>query len=293
VGARTNHQSETIELNPATYIPGSTLSTDARRPFQPFGSIGQSTQDIDYSFESLQVTVQHQFSAGIQALANYTWAKSLDDMPYGQGVNNMKSNSDSPVPWTAPFRHNMDYGRSDFDRTHTFVLSYTWETPALAKSSGLSHYALGSWQLNGIITAETGQPLTILAGIDASKTGLNTDRAVVLSNNVYGGNSCANAAPCVNFLNSSAFAVPATGTYGNAGKGAFTGPMLFNWDAGVFKRIPLGTERYNLQFRAEFFNILNHANFNNPTTNFSSASFGAMLSAHDPRIGQLALKLLF
>ena len=103
VGARTNHDSETIELNPATYMPGSTLSTDARRPFQPFGSIGQSTQDINYSFESLQVTVQHQFSGGMQALTNYTWGKSLDDMPYGQGVNNMKSNSDSPVPWTAPF----------------------------------------------------------------------------------------------------------------------------------------------------------------------------------------------
>ena len=229
----------------------------------------------------------------MQVLANYTWSKSLDDMPYGQGVNNMKSNSDSPVPWNQPFRHNMDYGRSDFDRTHSFVLSYTWDSPALARWNKPLRLVLGSWQFNGIVTAQTGQPLTILAGVDASKTGLNTDRAVVTSSNVYGGNACGNAAPCVNFLSTSAFALPATGTYGNAGKGAFTGPILVNWDAGIFKRLPLGSDRYNLQFRAEFFNLLNHANFNNPTTNFSSASFGTILSAHDPRIGQLALKLLF
>jgi hypothetical protein len=293
VGARTNHQSETIELNPATYIAGSSLATDARRLFQPYGSIGQSTQDIDSTFHSLQTTLQHRFAYGFQFLVNYTWSKSLDDMPYGQGINNMKSNSDSPVRWTDPGRHNMDYGRSDFDRAHVFILSYTWDSPKLSNTNKLVRYALGSWQLTGIVTAQTGQPLTVLAGIDASKSGMNTDRAQFLSSNTYGGNACGFSAPCVNFLNKAAFTTPVTGSYGNVGKGSLTGPGFVNWDTGVFKRIPVGLERLNIQFRAEFFNVLNHANFNNPSTSYSSASFGTILTARDPRIGQLALKVLF
>jgi hypothetical protein len=84
------------------------------------------------------------------------------------------------------------------------------------------------------------------------------------------------------------------GTYGNTGKGAFNGPAFIGWDVGVLKNFALSPgERFRLQFHAEFFNVLNHTNLNNPTTAANSANFGNIQGAGDPRIGQLALKLLF
>ena len=71
------------------------------------------------------------------------------------------------------------------------------------------------------------------------------------------------------------------------------GPDFFNWDMGIFKEFPLRGERLRLQFRAEFFNLLNRANFNDPNNTFSSGGFGTITGAQDPRIGQLAMKLLF
>ena len=86
VGSQSRHLLESLELNPAVYTAGSKLSTDARRAFQPFGSISQAAQDINSGYNSLQSTAQKHLSRGFSILANYTWAKSIDDMPYGQGI---------------------------------------------------------------------------------------------------------------------------------------------------------------------------------------------------------------
>ena len=109
----------------------------------------------------------------------------------------------------------------------------------------------------------------------------------------------------MNWLVPSSFAAPALGTFGSLGKGALRGPGLFNTDAGIYKYFPI-KERVIIQFRAEFFNIFNRANFYSPSnlssTGFttgslgdalSGAGFGNILAARDPRIGQLALKLSF
>lgn len=133
--------------------------------------------------------------------------------------------------------------------------------------------------------------MTIYAGKDQSLTGGGKDRAQVVSHQVYASGPCPTA-PCTGFLNASAFALPATGAFGNAGKGEFTGPGIFSWDTGVFKYFPVG-ERFKLQFRGEFFNVLNHTNFQNPVSTVSSAGFGNILAANDPRILQLALKVFF
>jgi hypothetical protein len=137
----------------------------------------------------------------------------------------------------------------------------------------------------------TGDPLTVLSGKDESLTGLNEDRAVLLGA-AKGGAACGTTAPCVNFLNPSSFGLNAAGTYGNVGKGEFTGPNYIDWDMGLFKNFNL-TERFKLQFRAEFFNTFNRANFLDPGTTVSSAGFGSIKSANSPRIGQLAMKLNF
>ncbi|HXE13524.1 MAG TPA: carboxypeptidase regulatory-like domain-containing protein [Bryobacteraceae bacterium] len=293
VGSRASHILETIELSPAVYIPGSKLSTDQRRLFPQYGSIAQSAQDINSSYNSLQATLQKRFSRGFTILANYTWSKSIDDLPQGQGISTVVSGSSSPIPWNQPGRHQFDRGPSEFDHTHRLVTSFVWSLPTLANRSAFLHYVIGGWQLSGLLSAQSGGPLTILAGKDQSQTGLGSDRGVATGTGPYGEGGCGLSAPCVNYLVPSAFALPAVGTYGTLGRGVFRGPNLITYDGGLFKDIPLHGERYRIQFRAEFFNLFNRVNFNDPGTTISSAGFGSIKGAGDPRIGQLALKFLF
>ena len=186
----------------------------------------------------------------------------------------------------------IDTGPSDFDFNHTFVASYVWQLPALKQSSHLVQHVLGGWEITGITMVQTGPPITLLAGTDRSQTGIGSDHADYLGGNAYTSGPCANQAPCVTYLIPSAFAAPALGTYGNLAKGALRGPGLFNTDMGAFKNF-LFSERLKIQLRAEFFNAFNRANFNNPGTTVSAGSFANIQSARDPRIGQLALKIVF
>ena len=141
------------------------------------------------------------------------------------------------------------------------------------------------------MTAQSGFPFTVTAGKDQSQTGLGQDRGVIVGL-AKGAGACGTRAPCVDFLNRNSFALPTIGTFGNIGKNSLTGPNLIGWDMGIFKNFPF-RERYKIQFRAEFFNIFNRANFTNPTASLSSGNFGTITSANDPRIGQLALKVFF
>ena len=156
---------------------------------------------------------------------------------------------------------------------------------------------------SGIVTAQTGDPFTVYTGTDQSATA-GKDRAVI-TGNPYGGNACAGAAPCLNWLSVSAFGLPLSAVstpasvyaaypfrFGNVGKDSVRGPGLFNWDMGLAKEFPL-RETISLQFRAEFFNAFNNVNFSDPVSTISSGGFGSIRSAADPRIGQLALKLRF
>jgi hypothetical protein len=236
----------------------------------------------------------------LTVLANYTFSKALDDVPNGQGNAGVAAQSLSPLPVTNPLRHQFDYGRSDFDRRHIATISYVWDLPTFAHRNLLLRETAGGWQLTGIVRRQSGQGFTATAGADRSQTGLGTDRAMQIAPNPYGGSACGATITCVSYLNPASFVTTYTatsfplGTYGNVGKGALNGPAFINWDVGALKNISLTPEdRVRLQFHAEFFNVLNHTNFNNPTSAANSGNFGKILSAGDPRIGQLALKLIF
>lgn len=294
VGGHGSHIRELVNLNPAVYIPGSKLSTDARRMFQTYSNINQTTMDVTSSYNSLQVSLEKRFLRtgivnGLTLLANYTYGKSMDDLPLNAGT---EGTGISTIPWTMPEeRHRFDYGPSDFNHTHILVVSYDWPLPAFQNFDRVARLLIGNWEYTGVFTANSGFPMTVVAGKDQSQTGLGADRGVKIGT-PKGPGACGSKSSCVNYLNPSSFELPAIGTFGNVGKGSISGPGLVDWDMGLFKNIPLG-ERFNLQFRAEFFNALNHANFNNPSTTVSSGGFGAITGAGDPRIGQLALKLLF
>jgi carboxypeptidase family protein/TonB-dependent receptor-like protein len=324
VGLQARHLLETQELSPAVYS-GSLSNPNGRRLFPQFGSIALASQDANSNYNSLQLTAQKRFSRGFTVLANYTWSKSLDDVPYGTSPTTVGvaaaggSSFVSPIPWYMPGRHQFDYGPSEFDHRHRLATSFVWQLPALSHSSKPLRYALGGWQLTGLISAQTGGPMTVIAGKDQSGTATADDRAYYVGGvDPYGGNACAtNKNPCVNYLNPTAFQLPAQGTFGNVGKGALRGPGMFDYDGGLAKDIPLYRERVKLQFKAEFFDLFNHANFMNPGMssgnynstssiqngpNASSSGLGQITadnsnngasSVLSPRIGQLALKLIF
>lgn len=295
VGQGSRHQKETIELDPAQYIPGSKLGTDARRMFAPyFGSIAMDGQDVSGSFNALEVTLKKAMARHLTLNVAYTYAKSLDDVPQGGGNNDIGADSASALPWTYANRHAFDYGPSDFDTRHRLVVSYVWKLPELSHSNVLVRSVLGGWEHSGIMTTDSGGPFTVLAGKDMSQTGLNHDRAVQVAGvDPYKHGACTtSSAHCETWLNPDAFALPATGTFGTVAKNSFRGPGDFNWDMGLFKNFPV-REQFSFQFRAEFFNAFNHTNLNNPAGSVSGSGFGNISGAGSPRIGQMALKMTF
>jgi outer membrane receptor protein involved in Fe transport len=292
VGSHGSHLPESQALNPAVYIPGSTVSVDQRRIFKGYGNIQQITQDINSSFHSLQLTLEKRLSHNLSVLASYTFARALDDLSNGASIGDLSgANNVSPIPWNQPGRHQFDHGPTDFDRTQNFVVSYVWQLPNLAKSSRAVRMAFGNWQTSGIWSVRSGLPFTVLAGPDTAQTGLGNERAV-LNGAVFGPGACANVAPCANYLLPGSFTAPANGGYGNLGKNSVRGPGTFNWDMGLFKNFPIREKTY-VQFRAEFFNVFNQVNKSNPVATVTAAGFGSIRAAAEPRIGQLALKLYF
>ena len=291
VGSHASHLMETVELSPVVYPTKAHL-------YPEYSDIAMAAQDVNSSYNSLQLTAQKRFSKGFTILANYTWSKSIDDLPNGQDITTVVTGNNSPIPWYLPGRHQFDRGPSEFDHTHRFVTSFSWSLPRLDSSPAALRFVAGGWQLSGLLTAQSGGPLTILAGKDQSGTALGTDRGVLVGSNGYGSGACGSAKPCVDWLTPGAFGLPAAGSYGNLGKGALRGPDLITYDGGLFKEFPVRGERMRFQFRAEYFNLFNRVNFGNPAVSISGAGFGRITStatgtSGDPRIGQLALKLMF
>jgi hypothetical protein len=251
VGSRTNHLNQNIQLNPAMYIAGSSLSTDARRPFQPYTSIVQASGAGNSQYNSLQLSLEKRFSHGFTILGNYTWSRSIDNIPYGADVTSPILNAGIAMSPYLPNFKSLDTGPSDFDYNQTFVVSYVWQFTELSHTNRWLRAIAGGWELTGITTAQTGPPITLFAGMDRSQTGIGADHAQYLGGDPYTSGPCGNQAPCVSYLVPSVFALPALGAYGNLAKGALRGHGLFNTDLGMFKKFSIN-ERLQIHFERSF-----------------------------------------
>lgn len=301
VGSHSSHLYADNDYNPSTYIPGSTLGTNARRHFPGFSDINIYSMSGDSNYNSGQVTVRRHVSTGLDLSANYTYSKSMDTLPYLNGISAPSSGPGAPyaIPIYEPDYKRLDIGPSDFDRTHVFSGSYVWTFPRMMGGNGLMRALLNDWVTTGIVQAQTGQPITITAGKDVSGTGLLADRAQWNGENPYGAGACkSSSVPCKSYLNPADFSLPAPGTFGNVTKGKFRGPGYFDWDAGVARRFPFGGSRV-FELRAEYFNVINRNNLNNPITSISSGGFGQISSSTaaespiSPRVAQFSGKLVF
>jgi hypothetical protein len=319
VGSRGTHQiaprlpNQALSADAANPIRGQTTNTLAniplRLPFAGFSPTGLIVIDSRESswYNSLQASLTRRFSNGIQFLAAYTLSSAfntnaLNTLAAGGGVTATGNQ----------FNKNANYGPSDFNRRHRFVASYVYDLPAANRLGRVVHEISAHWSISGVITIQSGLPLTLVGSNANNAFGITNDHAQLApgctsQNLVTAGsiqsklNNYFNRA-CVlrDAANNPAWQViGADGratAFGNSGVGIATGPPQNNFDVALIKRIPLSGlhEATDLEFRAEFFNAFNHPQFSPPNQNVSSATFGLISSTTvNPRIIQFAIKANF
>jgi hypothetical protein len=185
------------------------------------------SQSGNSSYNSLQAAPKNRLSYGFVLNLAYTFSESIDDYPNGGGNAGIGADSLSAMPWYFANGRVLDRCPSGFDRRHRLVVSDVWISPRLNHAHPLIHRALGEWELSGITTLQTGDPLILTAGYDRSLTGLNNDRAdLVSSQPVYQSTVCGSAINCISWLNPAAFSGPR-----NAG-----GALLANGTLGKYRQ---------------------------------------------------------
>jgi hypothetical protein len=265
---------------PGVVLPGGT-------PIVPFGNDSYFITAGASSYNSLQVNYRHT-SKRLQTLIGYTFSKSFDDSSgYGEQFN--------------PFNPRLSRGLSAFDSTNNFVASYIYDL-GLDRLGGPKRLTSG-WSVNGITRFSTGLPVTLVENDDQSLLGTAFGGPIILpvdTPNQVGPVHTMNPRSSGGlYFNPSAFGQSALGQEGNSARRFFHGPGINNWDFALTKNTAI-SERSNLQFRAEFFNVFNHTQFLTPsgiingfTGGVPNAPFGQVPGALAPRIGQLSLKLNF
>ena len=266
---------------PGVVLPGGT-------PIVPIGNDSYFITAGASSYNSAQINYRHT-SGRLQTLVGYTFSKSFDDSSgYGEQIN--------------PYDHRLSRGLSAFDSTHNFVASYNYSLP-FDKLGGPKPLTNG-WAISGITKFATGLPVTLVETGDQSLLGTSFGGPIILpvdTPNIVGPLDITDPRKTGGqYFSPAAFGPSALGSEGDARRRYFHGPGINNWDFALLKNTQI-TERYNLQFRAELFNLFNHAQFLTPSgiTGFNasgmatSSSFGQVPGTLPGRIGQLSLKLFF
>jgi hypothetical protein len=301
VGSRSNHQYVPSDINP-TYNQGPSVG---KRIYYSTNTLQNYTQPIALTdsggnavYHSMQASLQNRMSDGLTMFFNYTWSKAIDNFPFGASATAVVPGSGYSLPIYETNFKRLDYGPSDYDHRNVVSLSYVWLLPKFDGGNAFTRYLVNGWQTNGIFAFRSGDPLTV-TGAGNSGTNLGRERGVWNAQNPYGGHACGSVTTaCKSYLNTANFStnpsylVNLPLSYGNVVKGSFVGPQYADWDVSIMRYFPVH-EALQFQFRAEYFNVLNHTNFGDPTASVTNGAFGRITSASDPRIGQLSLKMLF
>ncbi len=297
-----------IEANPAVYGPGATANNaDQRRiyagcqgPNGPcdFASAGLITDSTNSTYHAGQVALTRRFANGLAFVASYTYSKSLDYVSSFNvsgsaprlvaGENDLAQN---------PFDLNAEHGPSLFDARHRFVFSGSYEIPFRLSSAPVARALFAGWQLNTIANFSSGTPFTVydsanvsLQGSAPEITGFYSSRPDLIADPNAGSHT-----PDA-WVSRTAFArldpITQAGQFGNEGRNAIRGPGIANVDLSLLKTFSIA-EALRMQFRAECFNVANHANFGLPDNDIASPNFGRVLEAASPRLFQAGLKLIF
>jgi hypothetical protein len=289
------------------------------------GRIRATWWDNNATYNGLQAGLAKRMSHGFQAQGSYTWSKCID-MGSGGMLGDPYANSLSSLMF---FNKDGRRGLCDYNIAHNFVLNYLWQVPAPSVGGGITRRLLGGWELGGVLVASTGSPFTLTLGGDP--LGQNSTDAKSFVSRVTGpgcGGNPVNSGSVNNYIKLNCFSDPmapasfanlcqpasdgtggfVAGTcmnlFGNNGRNTVVGPGLINVDFSVFKNnyIETSSGNINIQFRGEFFNVINHANFQSPIANSTlfnqdgtpTNGAGAINTTSTPsRQIQLGLKVIF
>jgi len=266
-----------------------------------FSSIFAEDTIANSNYNSLQVSLEKRFSHGLQAQMAYTFSKSFDQASSFEGELN-------------PLDPHGTYSLSQFDARHRLVLSYVWQLP-IPKYSGFAGKVLGDWDVSGIYTYQSGFPIRITSSADNElmysaffeypgepnqlapfhRTDPKTTGGYWFDPNSFTENASDDSQPpCSAGAVFNCYDPSLFGRIGNARRTICCGPPVNNIDFAVHKVLPVGGEGKRFEFRAEFFNLFNHPQFNNPDGSTTDGSdFGRILRAKQPRLIQMALKFYF
>ncbi len=284
VGSRGNHLNLNINEDVAFPGPG---SVTARQPYPTVSSISAWEPRGPSSYNGLQLSAEKRFSAGLSFLAAYTYSKSLDE---GAGGNS--STGESRINIQNPRDVAADYGLSNFNYKQRFTLSTVYDLPFgrgrkfMGNANAFENALAGGWQATSIVTLQSGAPFSVSLATPTANTGTFTR-----PNRICNGNLPSSQQSISEWYNISCFVSPPPYTFGNTGRNILIGPGLATWDLGADKDFRL-TEQFGLQFRSEFFNVLNRANFGLPNASIGSTSAGTITSViTNARQIQFALRL--
>lgn len=294
-GNKGTHLFGTSDQEPMADINSGLYSLGGQRPYPNFGPIGEMASGYNSHYNSLQLSLEKRMSYGFSFLADYTWAKALDD--FSESIN-----TSGVFYATNPFDRNANYGLSADDIANSIKVSGTWQSPHF-HLTGVADKLANGWAVAPIITWRSGLPFSVVCGCDNSLTGDYVDRADFAPGATVAiaklDPSRSHAALIQQYFNTAAFTENAAGTFGDTGKNILFGPGLFDTDIALLKDTKI-SDRFMLQFRAEAFNTFNNVNFAQPDTRVTDGlpsaggTFGTITSTSTgPRIMQLGLKLLF
>ncbi len=296
-------------VNGAIYYPTTTKANAAVANTTSWVSQGVA------NYNALTVDVRHAYASGLQIRANYTFSKNLDD---GSAWNTSVS-ANTPAFVEYPGNPLLDYGSGATDIRHLFAFNGSYNLPfgvnrpSLAHEGPIADHVVGGWTVSSILNAQTGFPFSPQLGYNPTGSGdtrnpVRPNRNPAFTGALYTTGSTAQRA--AQFFNPTAFSAPAYGTVGNLGRDTLVGPGYADWDLSLAKVTPIG-ERVKAQFRAEFFNVLNHTNLQTPnevvfssgptqgnaaaqtTATVASPTAGVVTAAATSRQIQLGLKLIF
>ncbi len=294
IGNEGTHLWLSSQQDPAVYIPGqcgasacsTVANTNSRRVLTQisahsggaFSSIIQVDDGATSSYHAMLATLNHRLQKNVSLLVNYTWSHCINEGDITSELTNSYQN---------PHSRAGDRGNCNTDVRQIFNASLVAGTPHITKN--VAWRLLSDWELSAIVSARSGFWFSPVAGTDASLTGVGADRPNI------SGNPASSNPTLRRWFNTSAYSRNLPGTYGNAGRDSIQGPGRYGVDMALFRNFPIEFAHKNqyLEFRIEAFNATNHPTFANPNSSFTSANFGRILTANDPRILQVALKYIF
>ena len=291
MGNATRHIWASTDVNYAVYSGSPTTSTTANaaqrrltylaNPAQGqyYGNIEQTDDGASGEYHGLLLKAEHRMASHFGTLTTFNWSHCVSDWDFGGELT-------GPL-YQNPTNRDGERGGCSFDHRLNFSTGILVTSAAIGNT--FTKLVTKNWQLSPLLSLLSGQPLMITdGGVDYSRSGQLQDRPnVVLPDSVIPATRTVQE-----WFNQAAFAIQPVGTFGNLGRFAVYGPGTINWDMSLSRRFDL-KERVKVDFRAEFYNIMNHGNWSNPTTSIASGIFGQVTTFGTPRQIQMALKLFF